>query len=229
MVVDRVATEDVGVFAVETQVVARRAARPPRAGTSCWRSATTTIRTCSAFPARICRTCTTTTASRTRYYRQRVVIVGGGNSAAESALELYRAGVARHARPPQRRAEVDDQVLGAAGHREPHQGRVDRGAVQHADLRDPADVRRRRPGPAASRRLPADAVFLLTGYRADCDLMAPRGRRRSSDARCPDVQPRDVRDQRARAVRGRRRDRRATTRAPSSSRTAAFTARRSSR
>src|SRR5262249_50354845 len=26
------------------------------------------------------------------YYRQRVVIVGGGNSAAESALELYRAG-----------------------------------------------------------------------------------------------------------------------------------------
>ena len=36
------------------------------------------------------------------YYRQRVVIVGGGNSAAESALELYRAGaqvtlVHRHA------------------------------------------------------------------------------------------------------------------------------------
>src|SRR4029453_1273761 len=26
------------------------------------------------------------------YYRQRVVIVGGGNSAAESALEMYRAG-----------------------------------------------------------------------------------------------------------------------------------------
>ena len=36
------------------------------------------------------------------YYRQRVVIVGGGNSAAESALELFRAGahvtlVHRHA------------------------------------------------------------------------------------------------------------------------------------
>ena len=66
------------------------------------------------------------------YYRQRVVIVGGGNSAAEAALELYRAGahvtlVHRHAG-----AEVDDQVLGAAGHREPDQGRVDRGAVQHA-------------------------------------------------------------------------------------------------
>ena len=32
------------------------------------------------------------------HYRQRVVVVGGGNSAAEAALELFRAGVLRHAR-----------------------------------------------------------------------------------------------------------------------------------
>ena len=73
------------------------------------------------------------------YYRQRVVIVGGGNSAAESALEMYRAGA--HVTLVHRAAdaEVDDQILGAARHREPDQGRIDRGALQRR-------VREIRPG-----------------------------------------------------------------------------------
>ena len=66
------------------------------------------------------------------YYRQRVVIVGGGNSAAEAALEMFRAGahVTLVHRAPTLKS--DDQVLGAARHREPDQGRIDRGALQRA-------------------------------------------------------------------------------------------------
>ena len=88
----RSATATERIFAVETRSArghVRRARQPAR---SCWRSATTTGRTCSACRARICRTSRTTTARRIPYYRQRVVIVGGKNSAAEAALELYRAG-----------------------------------------------------------------------------------------------------------------------------------------
>ena len=72
------------------------------------------------------------------FYRKRVVIVGGKNSAAEAALELYRAGARVtivHRRAGARRL---DQVLGQARHREPDQGRLDRGAVQHACRRDHA-------------------------------------------------------------------------------------------
>ena len=74
------------------------------------------------------------------YYRQRVVIVGGGNSAAESALEMYRAGahVTMVHRGPTLKSH--DQVLGATRHREPHQGRIDCCAVQRVSDRDPADV-----------------------------------------------------------------------------------------
>ena len=43
-------------------------------------------------PARTCPTFRTTTPSRTPYWRQDVVVVGGKNSAAEAALDLYRAG-----------------------------------------------------------------------------------------------------------------------------------------
>ena len=115
------------------------------------------------------------------YYRQRVVIVGGGNSAAESALELFRAGahvtlVHRHAG-----AQEDHQVLGQAGHRKPDQGRVDRRPVQLAADGDSADVGDHQATGGGGRRhgqeeeLPADAVFLLTGYHTDWDLMERAG------------------------------------------------------
>ena len=63
------------------------------------------------------------------YWRQDVVVIGGKNSAAEAALDLYRNGA--RVTMVHRDAELggDDQVLGAAGHREPHQGGADRGDV----------------------------------------------------------------------------------------------------
>ena len=69
------------------------------------------------------------------YYRQRVVVVGGAQLGGRSGARDVSRRRARDARPPRRGAEVDDQVLGAAGHREPDQGRIDRGAVQHAASR----------------------------------------------------------------------------------------------
>ena len=101
--------------------------------TSCSRSATTTDpNLLERARARICRTCITTTASRTRTTGSASSIVGGGNSAAESALELFRAGA--HVTLVHRRAgaEVDDQVLGA-GRTSRTGSRKDRSrAVQHA-------------------------------------------------------------------------------------------------
>ena len=50
---------------------------------------------------------------------------------------------ARDDRASAGRAWRVDQVLGQAGHREPDQGRLNRGPVQRADRRDPADERPR--------------------------------------------------------------------------------------
>ena len=90
------------------------------------------------------------------YYRQRVVVVGGKNSAAEAALELFRGGAHVDARPPPRDARRFDQVLGPARHREPHQGRVDRGAIRDDASCEitPTDGRRRAAGGRARRFRP---------------------------------------------------------------------------
>ena len=141
------------------------------------------------------------------YYRQRVVIVGGGNSAAESALELFRAGahvtvVHRHAG-----AQEDDQVLGEARHRKPDQGRVDRRPLQRTAVGDPADIRRHRDrrfgrgrserGIAGRRRLSADRLSHRLGVDGACGHCAQR------DA-SPQLRSRDVRNQRAGSVSRRR-------------------------
>ena len=65
------------------------------------------------------------------YYRRPVVVVGGKNSAAEAALDLYRAGARVTLVHRERGPGRLDQVLGEAGHREPDRGRVHSGAVRH--------------------------------------------------------------------------------------------------
>jgi thioredoxin reductase (NADPH) len=130
------------------------------------------------------------------YYRQRVVIVGGGNSAAEWALELFRAGA--HVTLVHRRValkptikywvrpDIDNRIkegsiaarlstrlteirptsvlLRAAGTSESSAPRPDTGAD------GPTSV-----SLASDEELPADAVFLLTGYHTDWDLMERAG------------------------------------------------------
>jgi len=108
------------------------------------------------------------------FYRRPVVIVGGKNSAAEAALDLYRAG-----------AQVSLVHRGAAlGESIKYwvkpdiENRIKEGAIparfntRVLEIR-PTSVEVERDG--AQESLPADAVFLLTGYRSDTDLLERAG------------------------------------------------------
>ena len=110
------------------------------------------------------------------YYRQRVVIVGGKNSAAKRRSNCYRAGA--HVTLVHRGAALRrlGQVLGAARHRESHQGGIDRGAVRDASWRSVRPrVVVRRTGEARPRKIPAERVLLLTGYHADAGFLRGAG------------------------------------------------------
>jgi thioredoxin reductase (NADPH) len=108
------------------------------------------------------------------YYLQRVAIVGGGNSAAETALELYRAGakvtlIHRHAElKPTIKYWVRPDI----------ENRIKEGSVA---ARFNTRVLEIRPtevvleGPAGREELPVDSVLLLTGYHADSDLLIRAG------------------------------------------------------
>jgi thioredoxin reductase (NADPH) len=113
------------------------------------------------------------------YYRQRVAIVGGGNSAAESALELYRSGahVTLVHRAPELKSTIKYWV------RPDIENRIKEGSIA---ARFNSCVREIRPttlvintrseaGEATEEEIPAETVFLLTGYRADSQLMTRAG------------------------------------------------------
>ncbi len=113
------------------------------------------------------------------YYRRRVVIVGGGNSAAESALELFRSGA--HVTVVHRHAELKKTIKYWV--RPDIENRIREGSVA---ARFNALLTGIRPtsvvisngasgGPGQDEELPADAVFLLTGYHTDWDLMERAG------------------------------------------------------
>jgi thioredoxin reductase (NADPH) len=108
------------------------------------------------------------------YYRQRVVIVGGKNSAAEAALELYRAGA--HVTMVHRRAALGDSIKYWV--RPDIENRIKEGSIaaryetQVVEIR-PTEVVVERHG--VQETIPAEAVFLLTGYHADVELMRRAG------------------------------------------------------
>lgn len=108
------------------------------------------------------------------HYRQRVVIVGGGNSAAESALEMFRAGahVTLVHRAPSLKSTIKYWV------RPDIENRIREGSIA---ARFETCVAAITPttilldGPKGREELPADAVYLLTGYRADTELLVRAG------------------------------------------------------
>ncbi|MBM3818705.1 MAG: YpdA family putative bacillithiol disulfide reductase [Acidimicrobiia bacterium] len=108
------------------------------------------------------------------YYRQRVVIVGGKNSAAEAALELFRGGA--HVTLVHRRATLGDSIKYWV--RPDIENRIKEGSIA---ARFETCVVEIKPGvvvvESASGRdeIAADAVFLLTGYHPDVDLMRGAG------------------------------------------------------
>jgi len=131
------------------------------------------------------------------------VVVGGGNSAAEASLEMYRAGAhvtLVHRAPTLKpsikywvRPDIENRIKEgsiaaqfSAVVREirptsvvvaPCRGYT---AAIEADVPVPPDgsagyVAPTRSGPASEQEIPADAMYLLTGYRADTDLMVRAG------------------------------------------------------
>jgi thioredoxin reductase (NADPH) len=108
------------------------------------------------------------------YYRKRVVIVGGKNSAAEAALELFRGGA--HVTLVHRHATLGDSIKYWV--RPDIENRIKEGSVQ---ARFETCVREITPTAVVVDRhgvreeIPAEQVFLLTGYHPDVDLMRRAG------------------------------------------------------
>ena len=108
------------------------------------------------------------------YYRQRVVIVGGKNSAAEAALELHRAGA--QVTLVHRRATLADSIKYWV--RPDIENRIKEGSIA---ARFETRVVEIRPTEVVVERnsiqetIPAEAVFLLTGYHPDVEFMRRAG------------------------------------------------------
>jgi len=120
------------------------------------------------------------------FYRKNVVIVGGGNSAAETALELFRSGaqVTLVHRRPELKPSIKYWV------RPDIENRIKEGSVKgffNTRLLEiqPAHVIVERDG--AREEIPADAVFLLTGYHPDCELYRRAGIRLHRDTMTPEL------------------------------------------
>jgi thioredoxin reductase (NADPH) len=108
------------------------------------------------------------------YYRQRVVVVGGKNSAAEACLELFRAGA--YPTLVHRHADLGSTIKYWV--RPDIENRIKEGSVKaHFESRvveiTPTGVIIE--GPGGRQELPAEGVFLLTGYRPDTELMLRAG------------------------------------------------------
>ena len=122
------------------------------------------------------------------YYRQRVVIVGGKNSAAEAALELFRGGA--HVTLVHRRAALGDSIKYWV--KPDIENRIGEGSIaarfeaRTVEIR-PTEVVIEKDG--RREEWPADAVFLLTGYHPDVDLMRRAGINVNDDTLAPDMSP----------------------------------------
>jgi bacillithiol disulfide reductase len=122
------------------------------------------------------------------YYRQRVVVVGGKNSAAEAALELFRAGV--HVTLVHRRATLGDSIKYWV--RPDIENRIKEGSIaarfesRVVEIR-PTEVVIEQQG--THETLPAEGVFLLTGYHADVELMRRAGIECHAETLSPTLNP----------------------------------------
>lgn len=108
------------------------------------------------------------------HYRRRVAVVGGGNSAAEASLELCRAGahVTLVHRAPELKSTIKYWVRPDIENRIKEASIAARFETTVVEIRPTSLVLHSLAG---QEEIPADAVFLLTGYRADSKLMSGAG------------------------------------------------------
>jgi thioredoxin reductase (NADPH) len=108
------------------------------------------------------------------YYRKRVVIVGGKNSAAETALELYRAGA--HVTLVHRRAALGSSIKYWV--KPDIENRIAEGAIAARFESRVEEITREAvviDSHGQREHLPADHVLLMTGYHADFGLLGACG------------------------------------------------------
>ena len=108
------------------------------------------------------------------YFRRQVVVVGGKNSAAEAALDLYRAGAS--VTLVHRRSALGDSIKYWV--KPDIENRIAEGSVAarfNTSVVEitPSQIIVERDG--TRETIPADAVFLLTGYRSDTTLLGNAG------------------------------------------------------
>jgi thioredoxin reductase (NADPH) len=120
------------------------------------------------------------------YYRKRVVVVGGKNSAAEAALEMFRAGV--HVTLVHRHATLGDSIKYWV--RPDIDNRIKEGSIAaRFETRvveiTPTAVIVEKDG--VRDEIPAEQVFLLTGYHPDVDLMRRAGITCDADTLRPEL------------------------------------------
>jgi len=101
------------------------------------------------------------------FYRQRVVIVGGKNSAAEAALEIHRAG--GHVTMVHRGSGFGESVKYWV--KPDIENRVKEGSIAAHFNANVVEIRHNEVVLDTGATIPAEAVLLLTGYRADPEFM----------------------------------------------------------
>jgi thioredoxin reductase (NADPH) len=105
------------------------------------------------------------------YYRQRVVIVGAKNSAVEAALEIHRSG--GYVTMVNRAAGFGESVKYWV--KPDIENRVKEGSINAIFNANVVEIRPNEVVLDTGATIPAEAVLLLTGYRADADWMRKIG------------------------------------------------------
>jgi thioredoxin reductase (NADPH) len=121
-------------------------------------------------------------------YRRPVVVVGGKNSAAIAALELYRAGA--RVTLVHRRAQLSDSIKYWI--RPDIENRIKEGAIPALFETCVMEIRERLVVLTSARgreEIPADQVFLLTGYHPDTSLLRQAGVRIDEETLVPEHDP----------------------------------------
>ena len=122
------------------------------------------------------------------FFRKRVVIVGGKNSAAEAALDLFRAGAS--VTIVHRRAALGESIKYWV--KPDIENRIKEGSIAarfNTTVREilPTEVLVESNGRRDA--IPADGVFLLTGYGADTTLLRAAGVELDPESRGPVYDP----------------------------------------
>ena len=131
------------------------------------------------------------------YYRKQVVVVGGKNSSAEAALDLYRAGA--QVTLVHRGAALSDSIKYWV--KPDIENRIKEGSIQARFETRVVEIKPREvvvegvpsngqgSTDPAHDVIPADAVFLLTGYLADMELLRAGGIAVNPETLVPEYDP----------------------------------------